>query len=221
MDIARGHDLLVIKDAAQGVLAGYNARPLGGIGHMAALSFHETKNIIAGEGGALLINDPRFVDRAEVAWEKGTNRSQFFRGQADKYTWVDLGSSYLPGEIIAAFLWAQMEEADGIPARRLGIWADYHESFVDLERTGDVRRPVVPGECTRTGHMSHLLMPSLERPTAFRRQPHRVRRGRTPSTVRPSRPPPPAPPWHGHRRGPRRPSPTSRRTTGPPGSRTG
>ena len=103
---------MVIEDAAQGLLADYRDRPLGGIGHMAALSFHETKNIISGEGGALLVNDPRFVERAEVVWEKGTNRSQFFRGQVDKYTWVDLGSSYLPGEIIAAFLWAQMEEVE-------------------------------------------------------------------------------------------------------------
>jgi len=167
MDIARRHDLLVIEDAAQALLADYRGRPLGGIGHMAALSFHETKNIISGEGGALLINDPRFVDRAEIVWEKGTNRSQFFRGQVDKYTWVDLGSSYLPGEIIAAFLWAQMEEADAITARRLGIWTNYHESFADLERTGDVRRPMIPGECTNNAHMYHLLLPDLERRTSF------------------------------------------------------
>ena len=167
MDIARRHDLLVIEDAAQALLADYHGRPLGGIGHMAALSFHETKNIISGEGGALLINDPRFVDRAEIIWEKGTNRSQFFRGQVDKYTWVDLGSSYLPGEIIAAFLWAQMEEADAITARRLGIWTDYHEAFVDLERTGDARRPIVPPGSTHNAHMYHLLLPSLERRTAF------------------------------------------------------
>ena len=167
MDIARRHDLLVIEDAAQGLLAGHRGRPLGGIGHMAALSFHETKNIISGEGGALLINDPRFLDRAEIVWEKGTNRSQFFRGQVDKYTWVDLGSSYLPGEIIAAFLWAQMEEADGITTRRQSIWAKYHASFVDLERTGDVRRPIVPPESTHNAHMYHLLLPNLERRTSF------------------------------------------------------
>ena len=167
MDIARRHDLLVIEDAAQSLLASYRGRPLGSIGHMAALSFHETKNIISGEGGALLINDPRFVDRAEIVWEKGTNRSQFFRGQVDKYTWVDLGSSYLPGEIIAAFLWAQMEEAEAITARRLEIWTNYHESFADLERTGDVRRPMIPGECTNNAHMYHLLLPDLERRTSF------------------------------------------------------
>jgi dTDP-4-amino-4,6-dideoxygalactose transaminase len=167
MEIADRHDLLVIEDAAQGLLANYRGRPLGGIGHMAALSFHETKNIISGEGGALLINDPRFVDRAEVVWEKGTNRSQFFRGQVDKYTWVDLGSSYLPGEIIAAFLWAQMEEADAITARRQAIWSAYHEAFVDLERAGDIRRPIVPPECSQNGHMYHVLLPDLERRTAF------------------------------------------------------
>ena len=167
MDIARRHDLLVIEDAAQSLLASYRGRPLGSIGHMAALSFHETKNIISGEGGALLINDPRFVDRAEIVWEKGTNRSQFFRGQVDKYTWVDLGSSYLPGEIIAAFLWAQMEEADAITARRLAIWTSYHESFADLERTGDVRRPMIPGDCTNNAHLYHLLLPDLERRTSF------------------------------------------------------
>ena len=126
MAIADRHGLLVIEDAAQGLMADYRGRPLGSIGHLAALSFHETKNIISGEGGALLINDARFADRAEIIWEKGTNRSQFFRGQVDKYTWVDLGSSYLPGEIVAAFLWAQMEEADAITKRRVDIWETYH-----------------------------------------------------------------------------------------------
>ena len=135
MEIARRHDLLVIEDAAQGLIAGYRDRPLGSIGQLAALSFHETKNIISGEGGALLVNDPRFVERAEIIREKGTNRSQFFRGQVDKYTWVDIGSSYLPGEIIAAFLWAQMEEADAITKRRLDIWDAYHGAFAELERT--------------------------------------------------------------------------------------
>jgi dTDP-4-amino-4,6-dideoxygalactose transaminase len=161
MDIARRHDLLVIEDAAQGLLSAYRERPLGGIGHMAALSFHETKNIISGEGGALLLNDPRFVDRAEIIWEKGTNRSQFFRGQVDKYTWVDLGSSYLPGEIVAAFLWAQLEEADAITKRRLHIWATYHEAFAGLEAAGSVRRPIIPSDRRHNGHLYHLLMPSL------------------------------------------------------------
>jgi dTDP-4-amino-4,6-dideoxygalactose transaminase len=167
MEIARRYDLLVIEDAAQGLLANYKGRPLGSIGHLAAMSFHETKNIISGEGGALLINDSRFVDRAEVIWEKGTNRAQFFRGQVDKYTWIDLGSSYLPGEIMAAFLWAQMEEADAITQRRLHIWAKYHESFVILEGTGKIRRPIVPGDCVHNAHLYYLLLPSLERRTAF------------------------------------------------------
>lgn len=167
MEIAGRHDLLVIEDAAQGLIAKYRDRPLGGIGHMAALSFHETKNIISGEGGALLINDPRFVDRAEIIWEKGTNRSQFFRGQVDRYTWVDLGSSYLPGEIVAAFLWAQMEEADAITGRRLDIWGSYHESFADLEASGTVRRPIVPRDCQHNAHMYYLLLPSLLQRTAF------------------------------------------------------
>jgi dTDP-4-amino-4,6-dideoxygalactose transaminase len=167
MEIAGRHDLVVIEDAAQGLLAAYRERPLGSIGHMAALSFHETKNIISGEGGALLVNDPRYVERAEVVWEKGTNRSQFFRGQVDKYTWVDLGSSYLPGEIIAAFLWAQMEEADAITARRMGIWEQYHEALAGSERSGHLRRPVVPSDRSHNAHMYYALLPDLERRTAF------------------------------------------------------
>jgi dTDP-4-amino-4,6-dideoxygalactose transaminase len=167
MDIARRHNLLVIEDAAQGIMSTYKGRPLGSIGHMAALSFHETKNIIAGEGGALLINHPRFVERAEIIREKGTNRSQFFRGQVDKYTWVDIGSSYLPGEIVAAFLWAQMEEADAITKRRLDIWANYHQWFANLEKAGKIRRPFIPRECVHNAHMYYLLLPSLDLRTAF------------------------------------------------------
>jgi len=167
MDIARRHKLLVVEDAAQGIMSTYKGRPLGSIGHLAALSFHETKNIISGEGGALLINDPRFVERAEMIREKGTNRSQFFRGQVDKYTWVDIGSSYLPGEIVAAFLWAQMEEADAINKRRLDIWANYHQWFVSLEKDGKVQRPTIPRECTHNAHMYYLLLPSLELRTAL------------------------------------------------------
>jgi dTDP-4-amino-4,6-dideoxygalactose transaminase len=167
MDIARRHDLLVIEDAAQGLLADYRGRPLGSIGHLAALSFHETKNIISGEGGALLINDARFVERAEIIWEKGTNRGQFSRGTVDKYTWVDLGSSYLPGEIIAAFLWAQMEEADAITRRRREMWDRYHAAYSELEADGRVRRPVVPTETVHNAHMYYLLLPDLARRTAF------------------------------------------------------
>jgi dTDP-4-amino-4,6-dideoxygalactose transaminase len=167
LDIARRHDLLVIEDAAHALLARYRDRPLGGFGHLAALSFHETKNVISGEGGALLINDPRFVERAEIIWDKGTNRSQFFRGEVDKYTWVDAGSSYLLGEIPAAFLWAQMEHADEITGRRSAIWDRYHEAFELLEAAGAIRRPIIPAECTANGHLYHLLLPSLADRTAF------------------------------------------------------
>jgi dTDP-4-amino-4,6-dideoxygalactose transaminase len=167
MDIARRYNLLVIEDAAQGIMSTYKGRPLGSIGHMAALSFHETKNIISGEGGALLINDHRFVERAEMIREKGTNRSQFFRGQVDKYTWVDVGSSYLPGEIVAAFLWAQMEEADVINKRRLEIWGNYHQWFATLEKSELVRRPTIPRECVHNAHMYYLLLPSLAHRTSF------------------------------------------------------
>ncbi len=167
MDIAGRHNLLVIEDAAQGLLAEYRDRPLGSIGHLAALSFHETKNIISGEGGALLVNDPRFVERAEIVWEKGTNRSQFFRGEVDKYTWVDLGSSYLPGEIVAAFLWAQLEEADAITDRRRAIWSRYHAGLAGLEAAGRVRRPVIPVDCAHNAHLYYLLLPDLAKRTSF------------------------------------------------------
>lgn len=167
MDIAQRHGLLVIEDAAQGIMSTYKGRALGSIGHMAALSFHETKNIISGEGGALLINDERFAERAEIIREKGTNRSQFFRGQVDKYTWVDIGSSYLPGEIIAAFLWAQMEEADDITRRRLAVWNIYHASFERLEQSGNARRPFIPADCGHNAHMYYLLMSDLEKRTAL------------------------------------------------------
>lgn len=167
MAIAARHDLFVIEDCAQGILSNYKERPLGSIGHLAALSFHETKNIISGEGGALLVNDTRFIERAEIIREKGTNRSAFFRGQVDKYTWVDIGSSYLPGEILAAFLWAQMEEADAITSRRLGLWTHYHQCFEAAERSGKIRRPIVPADCTHNAHMYYLLAPDLECRTRF------------------------------------------------------
>ncbi len=167
MDIARRHDLLVIEDSAQGIMSTYKGRPLGSIGHMATLSFHETKNIISGEGGALLVNDPRLVERAEIIREKGTNRSQFFRGQVDKYSWVDIGSSFLPGEIIAAFLWAQMEEVESITKRRLDIWRTYHQWFESLEAQGQVRRPIVPSYCSHNAHMYYLLLSNLEERTSL------------------------------------------------------
>jgi dTDP-4-amino-4,6-dideoxygalactose transaminase len=162
MSIAERHDLLVIEDAAQGIESTYKGQPLGSIGHLAAISFHETKNVISGEGGALLINDPRYIERAEIIWEKGTNRSQFFRGQVDKYTWVDIGSSYLPSDITAAFLWAQMEASESITKRRLEIWKQYHEAFADLEEAGKVQRPVVHAKCQHNAHLYYLLLPDLE-----------------------------------------------------------
>ncbi len=167
MDIAARYGLLVIEDAAQGILSTYRGRTLGAIGHLGTLSFHETKNIISGEGGALLVNDPALAERAEIVREKGTNRSQFFRGQVDKYTWVDIGSSYLPGEIIAAFLWAQMEEADNITARRLAIWSRYHAAFEEHERAGRLRRPAIPEGCGHNAHLYYLLLRDLEERTAF------------------------------------------------------
>lgn len=167
MDIAHRHNLLVIEDAAQGIMSNYKGRALGSIGHMAALSFHETKNIISGEGGALLINAPEYIERAEIIREKGTNRSSFFRGEVDKYTWVDIGSSYLPGEITAAFLWAQMEEAESITASRLSIWDFYHEALSVLESAGELRRPVVPSHCQHNAHMYYLLLQDLADRSAF------------------------------------------------------
>ncbi len=167
MDVATRRDLVVIEDAAQGLMAGYGGRALGGIGHMGALSFHETKNITSGEGGALLVNDERFAARAELLWEKGTNRSQFFRGQVDKYTWCDIGSSFLPGDLTAAFLWAQMEEADAITRRRLALWEAYHEAFAPLEREGLARRPVVAEGCAQNAHIYYLLLPDLAARTVF------------------------------------------------------
>lgn len=161
MDIAQRHNLLVIEDAAQGILSSYKGKALGSIGHLGALSFHETKNITSGEGGALLINDSSLVARAEVIREKGTNRRLFFQGQVDKYTWVDIGSSYLPGEIIAAFLWAQMQEADAITARRVDIWNRYHAAFESFEQSGRLRRLVVPRDCNHNAHMYYLLLRDL------------------------------------------------------------
>jgi len=165
MNIAKRHDLLVIEDAAQAVMSTYKNEHLGTIGHLGAYSFHETKNIISGEGGALLVNDTRFAERAEIIREKGTNRSQFFRGQIDKYTWVDIGSSYLPGEVIAAFLWAQMEEAPSITQRRLDIWHRYHEAFSPLEKVGKLRRPIIPDDCQHNAHMYYILLENLEQRT--------------------------------------------------------
>jgi dTDP-4-amino-4,6-dideoxygalactose transaminase len=167
LEIADRNQLLVIEDDAQGIGSSYKGRPLGSIGHLAAVSFHETKNIISGEGGALLVNSSNFSKRAEMIREKGTNRSQFLKGQVDKYTWVEIGSSYSPSELIAAFLLAQMEEADDINRRRLEIWNTYHQWFATLEEQGKVRRPYIPSECKINAHMYYLLLPDLKRRTAF------------------------------------------------------
>ncbi|OUL88676.1 dTDP-4-amino-4,6-dideoxygalactose transaminase [Paraburkholderia hospita] len=165
MAIAERHQLLVIEDAAQGLMATYKGRPLGSIGHLAAFSFHETKNVICGEGGALMINDPRFHDRAEIIREKGTNRSQFFRGQVDKYTWCDIGSSFLPGELVAAFLWAQLQDARAITDKRLRVWDAYHAGLEGLERDGKIQRPVVHTQTKHNAHMYYVLLHDLEQRT--------------------------------------------------------
>jgi dTDP-4-amino-4,6-dideoxygalactose transaminase len=158
MDIARRHGLIVVEDAAHALMSTYKGRPLGGFGHLATFSFHETKNLISGEGGALVINDERLVERAEIIWEKGTNRSQFSRGRVDKYTWMDIGSSFLPGELTAAFLWAQLEEAERITARRLDLWNRYREASTMLEALG-LRGPVVPAGCGHNAHLFYVLVP--------------------------------------------------------------
>jgi dTDP-4-amino-4,6-dideoxygalactose transaminase len=158
MDIARRRNLVVVEDAAQGVLARYRDRALGSIGHLAALSFHETKNVIAGEGGALLINDARYRERAEIMWEKGTDRSRFLRGETSRYTWVDIGSSFLPGELIAAFLWAQLEAAHETTARRLQLWQQYQAGAAALASFG-VRPPIIPPYAAHNAHLFYLLLP--------------------------------------------------------------
>lgn len=164
LDIARRHDLWVVEDAAQGVMASYKGRTLGSIGDLGAYSFHETKNVISGEGGALLVNDQELALRAEIIREKGTDRSRFFRGEVDKYTWQDVGSSFLPGEMTAAFLWAQLEEAGNLTARRMALWHGYHDRLANLERAGSIRRPIVPAECTHNAHMYYVLVsPGVDR----------------------------------------------------------
>ena len=164
MAIAARHDLKVIEDAAQGVMARYRGRALGSIGHLGAYSFHETKNVISGEGGALLVNDGGLAPRAEIIREKGTNRSQFLRGEVDKYTWQEIGSSFLPGEIVAAFLWAQLEEAESITDRRLALWRGYHRLLSPLEAQGWLRRPIIAEGCEANAHMYYVLLaPGVDR----------------------------------------------------------
>ncbi|PSR16269.1 dTDP-4-amino-4,6-dideoxygalactose transaminase [filamentous cyanobacterium CCP3] len=159
---AHQYGLRVIEDAAQGICSKYNDQPIGSYGNLAAFSFHGTKNIVSGEGGALAINDPSLIDRAEIIWEKGTNRSQFFRGDVDKYTWVDIGSSYLPSDILAAFLWAQLQQADSITQHRINIWSRYHSAFEEFEKDHRVQRPIIPRQCQHNAHIYYLLVDSLE-----------------------------------------------------------
>ena len=157
--IARRHGLAVVEDAAQGVMSSYRGRRLGALGDLGTYSFHETKNVISGEGGALLVNRPDLVERAEIIREKGTDRSRFFRGQVDKYTWQEAGSSFLPGELIASFLSAQLDEAQAITQARLAIWDRYHADLAAFEGAGRLRRPVVPADCTHNAHMYYILLP--------------------------------------------------------------
>lgn len=166
--VAEKHNLLVVEDAAQAVDGYYKGRPLGGIGHLAAFSFHETKNITAGgEGGLLVVNDERFVRRAEIIWEKGTNRAEFFRGEVNKYGWVDMGSSFLPAEINAAFLWAQLENLDEIQAKRKQLWQTYHDNLNLLANKGLFQLPDIPDYATNNAHMFYLIMPDLEMRNVF------------------------------------------------------
>lgn len=168
MQIAKRHGLFVIEDAAQGMMSTYKGRALGAIGHMAAYSFHETKNFTSGgEGGLLIINDERFVQRAEIIREKGTNRSQFFRGMVDKYSWVDVGSSYLPSEIQAAYLWGQLEWAEKITQNRLVTWNAYYAGLISLKKENIIELHTIPPDCTHNGHMFYLKAKDLEERTAL------------------------------------------------------
>jgi len=165
--IAQKYNLCVFEDAAQGFGASYKTKPLGTIGDLGAYSFHETKNVISGEGGCLIINNEKFAERAEIIREKGTNRSKFFRGQVDKYTWIDVGSSYLPSDIIAAYLYAQLEHHKQIAAKRMQIWNKYHDFFAEYEKKGIIRRPVVPPHCKCNAHMYYILLNDMDTRTKF------------------------------------------------------
>ena len=169
MEIADKYNLLVVEDAAQAIDSYYKGRPLGTIGHMSAFSFHETKNIIAGEGGMLCINDERFIRRAEIIWEKGTNRAEFFRGEVNKYGWVDTGSSFLPSEVIAAFLWAQLEQLDDIQSRRKHLWELYYTCLSPLTSrlSSKFTLPTIPDYATNNAHMFYLVCNNLEERTAL------------------------------------------------------
>lgn len=161
-ELADNAGAILVEDAAQALMSTYEGQPLGAMGHLGAISFHETKNVTCGEGGALLVNDPDMVRRAEIVRDKGTNRKEFFRGQVDKYTWVDVGSSFGMSEVSAAFLWAQLGEAQSITERRLAVWRRYDDAFAPLEEAGLVRRPVVPANTAHNAHLYYLLAPDLE-----------------------------------------------------------
>jgi len=162
MAVAQKHNLFVVEDAAQAIDSYHNGKPLGSIGHLAAFSFHETKNIIAGEGGMLVINDEQFAQRAEIIWEKGTNRAAFFRGEVNKYGWVDVGSSFLPSEIVAAFLYAQLENLEDIQAKRVSIWNQYNKGLLPLAQKGCFQMPEIPDYATNNAHMFYLKCNSIE-----------------------------------------------------------
>lgn len=161
MELANAHNLYVVEDAAQAIDSFYEGKPLGSIGHLACFSFHETKNIISGEGGMLVINDQRFENRAEVIWEKGTNRSAFFRGEVDKYNWIDVGSSFLPSEMTASFLWAQLQEIDVIQRKRLVAWEQYYKKLQVLVKEGLLALPFIPGYATNNAHMFYFVCRTL------------------------------------------------------------
>jgi dTDP-4-amino-4,6-dideoxygalactose transaminase len=168
MNIASRHNLFVVEDAAQGMMSSYKDKPLGTIGHLGAFSFHETKNYTsAGEGGLLIINDDRFLERAEIIREKGTNRSQFFRGMVDKYTWVDIGSSYLMNDISAAYLWGQLEKADEINNFRLKLWQKYYNGLKGLEEKDLIKLPIVPNDCIHNAHMFYIKVKDLKTRTSL------------------------------------------------------
>ena len=168
--IARRHGLRIVEDAAQGIMAGYKNRALGAIGDLGSFSFHETKNIISGEGGSLMVRDEELAQRAEIIREKGTDRGRFFRGEVDKYTWQDVGSSFLPSEINAAFLWAQLEEAEHITRERMDIWRRYHAMLAPLEQSELLRRPIIPADCQHNGHMYYVLLaPGIDRQAVLRK----------------------------------------------------
>lgn len=162
MDLANKYQLFVVEDAAQAIDSYYKGKPLGSIGHLATFSFHETKNISSGEGGMLVINDPQFEKRAEIIWEKGTNRTAFFRGEVDKYGWVDVGSSFLPSDLIAAVLWAQLDVLEDIQERRKAIWNQYFEGLTEKAELSNFHLPTIPHYATNNAHMFYLLMPSLD-----------------------------------------------------------